>query len=73
MANTSLAIQVFMAGDDDIIVKEGWRPVPGEPMPQMQGVWIGKQFGAGALSFNTIFNLVDQQGKSIGEALKVGV
>lgn len=49
MAQTGLALQVFMSGDDDIIVKEGWRPHPGEPMPQMPDVFIGKQFGAGGL------------------------
>lgn len=50
MAETGLALQLFMSGDDDIIVKEGWRPHPGQPMPQMAGVFIGKQFGAGGPS-----------------------
>jgi hypothetical protein len=47
MSDTGLALQVFMSGDDDIIVKDGWKPQPGQPMPQMAGVFVGKQFGAG--------------------------
>lgn len=49
MADTALAMQLFMAGNDDIIVKENWRPMPGQPMPGMANVYVGKQFGAGAV------------------------
>lgn len=45
--NTGLAVQLFMTGDDEIIVKDGWRPHPGDPMPQMPGCFVGKRFGAG--------------------------
>jgi hypothetical protein len=47
MGDTGLSLQLFMAGDDDIIVTQDWKPRPGDPMPQMPGVRIGKQFGAG--------------------------
>jgi hypothetical protein len=47
MGDTGLSLQLFMAGDDDIIVTQGWKPHPGDPMPQMPGVRIGKLFGAG--------------------------
>jgi hypothetical protein len=51
MSDTGLALQLFMSGDDDIIVKDGWKPQPGQPMPQMAGVFVGKQFGAGGCAF----------------------
>lgn len=47
MSHTAVTLQVFMSGQDDIIVKADWEPEPGEPMPQMPGCFIGKKFGAG--------------------------
>jgi hypothetical protein len=55
----------------DIHIQKGWKPKVGQPLPQVPGVFIGKRFGAGALSMNSIFDLVDEQGKTVGQALKV--
>ncbi|WIA33353.1 hypothetical protein OEZ86_006490 [Tetradesmus obliquus] len=55
----------------DIHIEKGWKPKVGQPLPQVPGVFIGKRFGAGALSMNTIFDLVDERGKTVGQALKV--
>jgi hypothetical protein len=55
----------------DIHIQKGWKPKEGQPLPQVPGVFIGKRFGAGALAMNQIFDLVDERGKSVGQALKV--
>jgi hypothetical protein len=55
----------------DIHIEKGWKPKVGQPLPQVPGVFIGKRFGAGALSMNTIYDLVDERGKTVGQALKV--
>ncbi|WIA13206.1 hypothetical protein OEZ85_006798 [Tetradesmus obliquus] len=55
----------------DIHIEKGWKPKVGQPLPQVPGVFIGKRFGAGALAMNTIFDLVDERGKTVGQALKV--
>uniref|UniRef100_A0A383VYL6 Protein kinase domain-containing protein n=1 Tax=Tetradesmus obliquus TaxID=3088 RepID=A0A383VYL6_TETOB len=55
----------------DINIGKGWKPKVGQPLPQVPGVFIGKRFGAGALAMNTIFDLVDERGKTVGQALKV--
>lgn len=94
-------ITSFIRGADaeDIYVDKVWRPKVGQPMPHMDGYFIGKKFGAGtwraismnmrhlgyvtaptkyrkfhtgALSMNSIYDLVDRDGNSLGQALKVG-
>lgn len=57
---------------DDIYVDKDWRPKVGQPVPQCDGIYVGKKFGAGALSMNSIYDLVDQDNNGVGEALKVG-
>lgn len=32
---------------DDIYVDKEWKPKRGEPMPHMDGYYVGKKFGAG--------------------------
>lgn len=72
-AAMALALQLFTSHSDDIIVPHTWRPVPGDAIPGTPGHFIGRPFGAGCLSMNQIFDVLDNEGRSVGQALKVCV
>eukprot|EP00775_Hariotina_reticulata_P013524 gene13524-13651_t len=65
------SISLFFTGSDDIYVGNFWQPEQGQPIQDMPGCFVGKRFGHGALAFNSIFDIVDEHGESIGQALKV--
>jgi hypothetical protein len=70
-SDANASISLFLTGSDDIYVKNFWKPEPGQPIQDMPGCFVGKRFGHGALTFNSIFDIVDECGESVGQALKV--